>query len=81
MNAKPGYFFWDSVSEGGVYFDGVPVPRATYRCKGKTKITKKAGNAVKHPVTHECKLVTDHPTSYCVCVCGEKFNWKVEALT
>ena len=67
------HMFW-SPNEGGAYADGIPVPRATYRCKGKTKITKKAGNAVTQPVTHECKLVTDHPTSYCVCVCGEKFN-------
>lgn len=73
MNAKPDYFFWGT-GANGAYGDGIPVPRVTYRCKGKTKITKRAGNAVKQPVTHECKLVTDHPTSHCLCICGQKFN-------
>lgn len=77
MTAKPEYFFWGT-GDNGAYGDGTPVPRATYRCKGKTRITKKAGNAVKQPVTHDCKLVTDHPGG-CICVCGQKFNIKEEA--
>lgn len=67
------FMFWGT-GANGAYKDGIPVPRATYRCKGKTRITKKAGNAVKQPVTHKCKLVTDHPTNHCKCICGQKFN-------
>lgn len=77
MSIDKSHMFW-SPNGGGAYGDGIPVPRVTYRCKGKTKITKKAGNAVKQPVTHECKLVTDHPNP-CQCVCGQKFNIKEEA--
>lgn len=73
MNAKPEYFFWGT-GANGAYSDGIPVPRVTYRCKGKIKVTKKSGIAV----THECKLVTDHPGG-CICVCGQKFNEKAEA--
>lgn len=76
MNAKPDYFFWGT-GANGAYEDRIPVPRATYRCKGKTKVTKKSGIAVTQPVTHECKLVTDHPANHCLCICGEKFNERV----
>jgi hypothetical protein len=69
------HMFWDSVSEGGIYFDGVPVPRVTYRCKGSAK--RQDTHAV---TTHRCKKVTDHPGG-CECICGQKFNEKVEALT
>lgn len=68
------FMFWGT-GANGAYADGIPVPRVTYRCKGKIKVTKKAGNAVKQPVTHGCKLVTDHPKP-CQCVCGQKFNEK-----
>lgn len=79
MNAKPEYFFWGT-GANGAYGDGIPVPRVTYRCKGKTKVTKKAGNAVKQPVTHECKLETDHESiGPCICICGQKFNEKEAA--
>lgn len=77
MNAKPDYFFWGT-GANGAYADGIPVPRVTYRCKGKTKVTKKTGNAVEQPVTHHCKLVTDHPGG-CKCICGQKFNEREEA--
>lgn len=75
--SKPEYFFW-GLGANGAYGDGIPVPRATYRCKGKTRVTKKTNNAVKQPVTHDCKLVTDHQGG-CICVCGQKFNEKEAA--
>lgn len=78
MTQDKSHMFW-GLGANGAYEDGIPVPRATYRCKGKTKITKKYGIAVKQPVTHECKLVTDHPGDYCLCVCGQKFNEKAGA--
>lgn len=72
------HMFW-SPNGGGAYADGIPVPRVTYRCKGESKITKKKRNAVKQSVTHNCKLVADHPTNYCKCICGEKFNEREES--
>ena len=77
MTQDKSHMFW-GLGANGAYEDGIPVPRATYRCKGKTKITKKSGIAVKQPVTHECKLVTNHPGG-CLCICGQKFNEKAGA--
>lgn len=67
------YMFWDSLTPGGVYTDGVPVPRVTYRCSGKTKRVDTCG-----VTTHQCKLVTDHPGA-CICICGQRFNEKEDS--
>lgn len=64
------FMFW-SPNRGGEYADGVPVPRVTYRCKGAVTVEK--GLRTRK---HECKLVTDHPTDYCECICGRQFNKK-----
>jgi len=70
MESK-SHMFW---SPNHAYGDGIPVPRVTYRCKGSAKITKTHSQAVNQPVTHRCKLVTDHPRNSCLCICGEEFN-------
>lgn len=57
------------------YGDGIPIPRVTYRCKGSVKRNDTFGKT-----THQCKLVADHPTDHCLCICGQKFNEKEEAL-
>lgn len=68
MTQDKSHMFW-SPGEGGAYKDGIPVPRVTYRCKGTVK------RVDSHAVTpHQCKLVTDHPTNHCLCICGQKFN-------
>lgn len=62
------HMFWGT-GANGAYGDGIPVPRVTYRCKGSVK------RVDSHAVTtHQCKLVTDHPTNHCLCICGQKFN-------
>lgn len=65
------HMFW---SPNRAYVDGIPIPRRTYRCKGTVKVTKSRGIAVKQAVTHQCKLVTDHPREACLCICGQEFN-------
>lgn len=64
------FMFWGQ-GRNGVYGDGVPVPRVTYRCKGSVKLR----NGV-----HSCKLVTDHEeaSASCICLCGVEFNKKEE---
>lgn len=83
METEPvdkSHMFWstDLKNEYGdsTYTVPVPVPRVTYRCTGSTKVTKTTAIAVKQPVTHQCKFVTDHPTAYCECICGIQFNEK-----
>lgn len=76
MGSK-SHMFW---SPQHAYADGIPIPRATYKCKGSTILTKKGNrNAVKQAVTHHCKLVTDHPREACLCICGHEFNRKESA--
>lgn len=72
------YMFW---SPRIAYRDGIPIPRATYKCKGSMILTKKGNrNAVKQVVTHRCKLVTDHPRNSCLCICGEEFNERSKSV-
>lgn len=72
------HMFWSN--DPAVHYgdeDHTPIPRVTYRCKGSAKITKTNNpQAVWQSVTHQCKLVTDHPRPYCLCICGAKFNRK-----
>lgn len=63
------FMFW-GIGANGAYSDGIPVPRATYRCKGTVK--RVDSTAV---TTHQCKKVTDHPGG-CLCICGTAFNEK-----
>lgn len=69
------FMFWSGRPDQA-YEDDLPIPRVTYRCKGRTKVIKRSEHAVKQGVTHQCKLVTDHPREACLCICGQEFNRK-----
>jgi len=64
------HMFW-GLGDMGVYEDGIPVPRKTYRCKTTVAEVEVKGK------THLCKKVTDHPGG-CLCICGVEFNPKEE---
>lgn len=71
------HMFW-SEAPNVTYGDekGTAIPRATYRCKKSTLVTKPESKVtVKQGVTHLCKLVTDHEHA-CECICGRNFNEK-----
>lgn len=73
MSTEPidkSHFFWSNDPKND-YNDHVPVPRVTYRCKGK--VTREKG---LRTTKHLCKFVTDHPKPYCECICGIQFNEK-----
>lgn len=75
------FMFWSSnpaIHYGDEYH--TPIPRRVYRCKGTVKVTKTASNAVQQPMTHSCKLVTDHPRNTCLCICGQEFNDRSESV-
>lgn len=61
--------FWTS-DLNVAYKEGLPIPRVTYRCKGKATV-----EAGLRTTKHLCKLVTDHEGS-CQCICDLEFNEK-----
>lgn len=65
---KREVMFW---SPNHAYKDGIPIPRATYRCTGQVKRKDSHGWT-----THQCKLVTDHQDvrEKCLCICDEEFD-------
>ena len=74
MTEDRSHFFWGSGNIDLAYAAGIPIPIRTYRCKGAVTVVK--GLRTRK---HECKLVTDHPTDHCECICGRTFNHKEEA--